>query len=232
MYSTAYNQTIKFWAEDDQPREKLMLKGKNALSDAELLAILLGSGTKQKSAVELAQEILDTCNRNLADFSRLTQTDLLKFKGIGDAKAVTLLAAMELARRRNAAELPERIQLQTSQQVYEFLKGTFADLNHEEFHLLLLNRRNQVLKTVKISQGGISSTIVDGKLIFKAALEWNAVSIVLAHNHPSGSAFPSSLDIQLTKSLVQFGKMIELIVIDHLIFTDNGYFSFSDKGML
>ncbi|TXI85504.1 MAG: DNA repair protein RadC [Crocinitomicaceae bacterium] len=226
------NRTIKMWAEDDRPREKLILKGRNSLSDAELLAILIGSGTREKSAVELAQEMLQFSENNLQQFSKLTLTDLCKFKGIGEAKAISIIAALELGRRRKGSEQKERIKIRTSSQVYQLLHSIYEDLRHEEFHIILMNRANEVIRIQKISQGGTAVTAVDAKVIFKAALDYNAATIVLSHNHPSGLLVPSENDLRLTRELVCFGKIMDLLVVDHIIYTDNGYFSFSDQGVL
>ncbi len=224
------NFTIKAWAEDDRPREKLLLKGRRSLSDAELIAILIGSGSRNQSAVELAQELLDHAQNSLHEFSKKTFAELCKFKGIGEAKAISILAAMELGRRRKEAEPLKRIRVNSSRVIYEYLKPIFEDLTVEEFHIILLNHALDIIKTVPISIGGTTGTIADGKVIFKNALEAGANNIVLCHNHPSGTVKPSQLDIQLTKNLVNFGNMIGLTVIDHIIYTDNGYFSFSDEG--
>lgn len=224
------NFTIKAWAEDDRPREKLLLKGRRSLSDAELIAILIGSGSRNQSAVELAQELLDNAQNSLQEFSKKTFADLCKFKGIGEAKAISILAAMELGRRRKEAEPLKRIRASSSKVLYDYLKPNFEDLTVEEFHIILLNHALDIIKTVPISVGGTTGTVADGKVIFKNALEAGANNIVLCHNHPSGTIKPSQMDIQLTKNLVSFGNMIGLSVIDHIIFTDNGYFSFSDEG--
>ncbi len=232
MHPTGNNQTIKSWADDDRPREKLLSKGKNALSDAELLAILIGSGTRSKTAVELAQEILEAFENSLYEFSKANFASLCKFHGIGEAKAITILAALELGRRRKESDPIKRVQITSSRIIYDYLKPIFQDLDFEEFHIIILNNSQEIMKTVKISQGGISGTIVDGKIIFRAALENNARSIILCHNHPSGTARPSASDVKLTQDLSIFGKMIDLKVLDHLIYTDNSYFSFSDSGIL
>lgn len=226
------NRTIKTWAEDDRPREKLILKGRNSLSDAELLAILIGSGTREKSAVELAKEMLDFSGNNLQLFSKLTLTDLCKFKGIGEAKAITILAALELGRRRKVADKKERVQIRTSAQMYELLHTIYEDLSHEEFHIILMNRANEIIRIQKISQGGMASTIVDAKLVFKTAIDFGAATIILSHNHPSGLLVPSEKDLKVTRELVELGKILDLLIIDHIIYTDNGYFSFSDQGVL
>lgn len=224
------NFTIKAWAEDDRPREKLLLKGRRSLSDAELIAILIGSGSRSKTAVELAQELLDEAHNSLQEFSKKTVADLCKFKGIGDAKAISIIAAMELGRRRKESEPLKRIRVSSSKVVYDYLKPIFEDLIIEEFHIILLTHGLEIIKSVPISVGGTTGTVADGKVIFKSALEAGASNIILCHNHPSGTRKPSPQDIQLTKNLVNFGKMIGLTVIDHLIYTDNGYFSFSDEG--
>lgn len=226
------NQTIKNWAEDDRPREKLALKGRSALSDAELLAILLGSGSKKQSAVELAQELLHHSGNDLAIFSKLNIHDLKKFEGIGEAKAIGVIAALELGRRRKEVETKKRIKINSSQVVYDYMSSYLMDLQHEEFYILLLNRANEIIRCKQISIGGLSGTIADGKVIFKSALESGAHAIILIHNHPSGQIKPSDNDKILTKKLTEFGKYIDLPVLDHLIFTDNGYFSFADNGAL
>jgi DNA repair protein RadC len=224
--------SIKTWAEDDRPREKYLLKGRNSLSDAEVLAIIIGSGTRKISAVELAQILLATNNNDLSEVFRLTFHDLIKFNGIGEAKAITLLAAFELARRREKQSSISKVQLTSSSQVYQYMRHHFQSLLHEEFHILMLNRANDVIGTKQVSIGGFSGTVADGKVIFKSALERGAQAIILAHNHPSGQLKPSEADKSLTKKLVEFGKYIDLPILDHLIFTDNGYFSFSDHGII
>ena len=225
------NQTIKSWAEDDRPREKLMLKGKKQLTDSELIAILLNSGSRDQSAVDLAKDLLASSNNDLVEFSKKNLQDLCKFKGIGEAKAITLLAALELGRRRKEAVAPEKIKIRASKDSYEYLKPFLQDLNVEEFYALFLNRANDVIKQVRLSSGGLTGTIVDNRILFKEAIDCLASSIVLAHNHPSGQLKPSEQDIRLTKKIVEFGKLVEISVLDHLIITDYGYFSFSDEGV-
>ncbi|WP_186758445.1 RadC family protein [Echinicola salinicaeni] len=227
-------QSIKIssLAEEDRPREKLLLKGKLALSDAELIAILIGSGTKSISAVDLSKNILSSTNYNLADLARLSVKDLQKFKGIGEAKAITIVSAMELGRRRKLSEPPKRIKITSSNDVYELMKPVLMDEPVEYFYIIILNRANYVIKKQMISQGGTSGTVADPKLIFKYALENRAAAIVLVHNHPSGNRKPSRADEQLTKKLVDLGRNLELPVIDHVIFTDVGYFSFADEAMI
>lgn len=226
------NQSIKMWAEDDRPREKMALKGRHTLSNAELLAILLGSGTREKSAVELSQEILSKCNNKLRNLSKQNVHELMTTKGIGHAKALTIIAAMELSRRRSDENEDELQKITGSSDVYRFFRPILSDLNHEEFHILLLTRSNGIIGAERISVGGISGTVVDGKIIFKKAMDRNAAAIIMIHNHPSGNIAPSEQDVRLTKRLLEFGKLIDLPVLDHLIFTDNGYFSFSDEGKL
>lgn len=223
---------IKSWAEDDRPREKMSLKGKSVLSNAELLAILIGSGTRDKSAVELAQQILDEADNNLNVLAKKNIQELMLHKGIGEAKAISIVAAMELTRRKSSEEKPLVKEIQSSDDAYQYMKPTFSDLQHEEFHVLLLNRKNGIISMQCISQGGIAGTVVDGKMIFKKALDFKASSMILAHNHPSGNLKPSEQDLQLTKKLISFGKFIDLPILDHLIITDNAYFSFADNGNL
>ena len=224
--------TIKSWAEDDRPREKLNKKGRAALSDAELLAILIGSGTRNVSALELSRSILSESQNCFAELSKVSINDLQKFKGIGEAKAITIYAAMEIARRRSEKSKVKKFKIQSSKDAYEYLHPKLMDLCHEEFHVLYLNRGNDVLGCEQISKGGISGTVADGKLIFHKGLELKSSGLILAHNHPSGQLKPSEADLKLTESLVKFGKFIDLQVLDHLIFSDNNYFSFADEGIM
>lgn len=226
------NLTIKSWAEDDRPREKMLSKGKQVLTDAELIAILIGSGTRSKSAVQLAQEMLHNCNNNLQEFGKWNINDLQQFNGIGQAKAVTLLAAIELGRRRKSSESDLKQKITSSQQVFEHLSRFFMDLQHEEFYVVFLSRANAILATKQISIGGMTGTIADGKIIFKEALNVNACGIILAHNHPSGQLKPSEQDKKLTSELLKFGKMIDLQILDHLIIANNQYYSFADNGLM
>lgn len=226
------NISIKSWALDDRPREKMLLKGTQSLSDAELLAILLNSGTKNKSAVQLAKELLSNSANNLSKFGKATIKDLTKIKGIGEAKAITILAAMELGRRRKEIELPQRIKIRTSIDIFNYLSARFQDLRHEECYILLVNRANEVIHTEQISKGGLTGTIVDGKIIFKIAIDHLASAFILCHNHPSGQLIPSNTDLKLTNRITDFGKMIDLPLLDHVIFADNGYFSFVDNGLI
>ncbi len=222
--------TIKSLAEDDRPREKMNLKGKQALSDAELLAILINTGTKDFSAIELAKMILNKYQNDLNLLARASISELCKSKGIGPAKAITIAAALELGRRKDAY-VSKKLKITSSKCIYDNFKHLFEDKVHEEFYIILLNRSNQVIKYVLISKGGLSSTIVDGKIIFKDVLENNASAFIMCHNHPSGNLKPSQSDVDLTKRINGFAKMIDIQLLDHLIFTDNGYYSFVDEGV-
>lgn len=224
--------SIKAWAEEDRPREKLMLKGRQSLSDAELLAILIGSGNQQESAVALAQRILHETGNDLQALSKMTHSELMRFRGIGEAKAITITAALELGRRRQLTPLREKPQVQSSRDAFDAIAGQLHDLAHEEFWILCLNRANRILSRDKISSGGVSGTVVDAKMVFRKALDMGASAIILAHNHPSGTRQPSQADIELTRKLVQAGKSLDLQVLDHLIITNDGYYSFADEGML
>jgi len=224
--------SIKAWAEADRPREKLLLKGKQNLTDAELIAILMGSGSRELSAVGLAQLVLQSKNHNLNELGKSTVLDLEKFKGIGEAKAITIIAALELGRRRQLSDLREKPQIRSSQDAYREMAPLIQDLPHEEFWVLLLNRANRILGREKISSGGVSGTMVDAKLIFNKALEKRASSVMLFHNHPSGGLTPSQADISLTNKLKEAGKFLDTQVLDHLIISDRGYYSFADEGKL
>ncbi len=223
---------IKSWDEADRPREKMLQKGKAALSDAELIAILLGSGTASLSAVELARQILKSVDNNLHELAKLTVNDLMKFKGIGEAKAISIVSALELGRRRKETEPVKKTKISSSKDAYEYMQAELLDLSHEEFWILLLNRAHQVIKKRQISSGGVSGTVADPKIIFKHALEVLASGIILMHNHPSGNLNASQQDIDLTRKLVASGKSLEISVLDHIIFTNQGYFSFADEGIL
>ncbi|HEY0670185.1 MAG TPA: DNA repair protein RadC [Sphingobacteriaceae bacterium] len=224
--------TIKSWAEEDRPREKLLLQGRRSLSDAELIAILIGSGNRQESAVELSKRILVSHNNDLDKLGKLTVQDLSKFNGIGEAKAIAIIAALELGRRKNDSDIPEKVQVANSRDVYKALLPMFADLNHEEFWIVLLNRANKITSKHLISKGGQAGTVADPKIIFNTVLQHQATSVILAHNHPSGNLKPSSADISLTTKLVAAGKLLDIEVLDHLIITDKDYYSFADEGMM
>lgn len=223
---------IPQWAEDDRPREKLLTKGRANLSDAELLAILIGTGTKALSAVDLAKQVLQQADLNLNNLARLSVKDLTRIKGIGEAKAISIVSALELGRRRKESVAPGKPRITNSIDVVEMMKQDLLDLNHEEFWIVILNRANYVLRKNKISSGGISGTVADPKLIFKSALDHRGSSIILVHNHPSGNLQPSQADITLTKTLKEAGKFLEIPVLDHIIVSDNSYFSFADEGMM
>jgi DNA repair protein RadC len=226
------HQSIRNWAEDDRPREKLRLKGRNSLSDAELFAILLGSGTREESAVDLAKRILKKAGDNLIELSRFNLEELMAFKGIGEAKAVTLLAALELGRRRNEAEAVAREKITCSRDAYEIFRNTLGGQPYEEFWIILLNKANKVTGKCCISEGGISGTVVDPRKIFKIALDQRASSILLGHNHPSGNIQPSEADHRITKKIREAGNLLDIAVLDHLILGDDTYYSFADEGQL
>lgn len=224
---------IKDWAEDDRPREKLLVKGCMALSDAELLAILISTGTANESALELGKKILSIGNNNLIDIGRLTLQELQQIKGIGKAKAITIKAAMELGRRRSLQEARTIYpKIASSKEAFAHLSPLVADLPIEEFHVAYLNRANQLIGTKRISEGGISGTVVDPKVVFKHALDLRASSIILCHNHPSGNQQPSAADKRITEKLCAAGKVLDVIVNDHLIIADHTYFSFADHGLI
>jgi DNA repair protein RadC len=223
---------IKALAEDDRPREKFSGLGRHSLSDAELIAIILGSGNRNETAVQLAQRMLSDHGNNINELAKLTLTDLKKFKGIGDAKAITIAAAFELGRRRKESETIEPQKITSSKMAYEILQKRLSDLPHEEFWLLFLNRANLVKKEERLSIGGISGTVVDIRLICRKAVENAASGLVIAHNHPSGQVAPSEQDKALTKKLNEALKLFEISLLDHVIIGDRKYFSFSDEGLL
>lgn len=223
---------IKAWAEADRPREKFAANGKSSCSDADLLAILIGSGNKEETAVELSKKILKNSHNNLNELGQLELSDLMKFKGIGMAKAVTIAAALELGRRRKGKSLVEKPFVDSSQKAFEIISDNLSDLKHEEFWVILLNNSNQLIEKRNISKGGVAATIADAKLIFKAAIEKLASAIILCHNHPSGQLKASQQDLKLTHKLVAAGKSLDIAVVDHLIIGNNQYLSFSDQGLL
>lgn len=232
METVKENLPITAWAEDDRPREKLMSKGRHVLSDAELVAILIASGNTEETAVELSKRILNSVNNNLNELGKLTINDLTKFRGIGEAKAISIIAALELGRRRKETESTKREKITTSAGVYELFRPLLLDLPHEEFWVILLNRSSSIIKKEMISRGGVSGTVVDSKIIFKSAVENLASSVILCHNHPSGNTKPSEQDIQITKKLKEAGKLLEIPVLDHVIMSETGYYSFADEGMM
>ena len=224
--------SIKSWAEEDRPREKLSRQGRRSLTDAELIAILIGSGNVKESAVELCKRILHTCEHDLNQLAQLSITDLSRFKGIGEAKALSIIAALELGRRRKETSSTNRVQVKTSIDVYQVLVPLFKDLNHEEFWIVLLNRANKIMSKHLVSKGGQAGTIADPKIIFHIALTNHAASIILSHNHPSGNLKPSQADFELTRKLKAAGQFLDIPVLDHLIITDQGFVSFADEGFL
>ena len=223
---------IRNWAEDDRPREKLLLKGRQSLSDAELLAILLVSGTRHESAVDLAKTILKRAHYNLAELSKMSINDLVAIKGIGQARAMTILACLELGRRRNESDVLSREKISRSSDAYEIFRSTMGDRPYEEFWIILLNKANKVLQKCHISEGGISGTVVDPKKIFKISLDHHASSIILGHNHPSGVVTPSEADVRITKKICDAGALLDVAVLDHLIIGEDTYYSFADEGAL
>lgn len=223
---------ITNWNEEDRPREKLVLKGKAALKNAELLAILIGSGTPKVTAVELCTEIMNYVNNDLSQLGKLSIKDLMKFKGIGEAKAITIVASMELGRRRQAENLPNISKIKSSKDIYQMLLADLSDLISEEFWVIYLNNSNKVIGKEKLSAGGITGTVVDVRLLFKSAIDRLATSIILAHNHPSGTLRPSQADIKLTNKVKEAGKILDVQLLDHLIVADTGYYSFADEGSL
>ena len=232
MPDKSYSNSRKIlnWAEEDRPREKLLLKGRAALSDAELIAILIGSGTVELSAVDVAKSIMGSVGNNINELARQGIKDLMKNKGIGEAKALTIVAALELGRRRKDFVHEQKQKITHSQQIYDEMRPHLTDLPHEEFWILLLNRSNRIIKPLQISVGGVSGTVADIKMIFKLAIENLASSLILVHNHPSGQLTPSKADKDLTHNIVKAGHILDIPVLDHLIFTDHGYYSFVDEG--
>ena len=223
---------IKAWAEEDRPREKLLLKGKHSLTDAELVAILIGTGNSGETAVDLARKILSGNSNDLSFLGKMNVQELQKYKGIGQAKAVTIVAAMELGRRRKESKEVKREKLTNSVEAVNLMQPLLGDLMHEEFWIIFLNRANGIIGKKQISVGGMSGTVADPRMIFKAALDQKAVSIILCHNHPSGNNQPSAADVQLTKNISEGGKVLEITVLDHIIVTQHGFYSFADEGLI
>lgn len=224
--------TIKNWAQDDRPREKLLSKGRGSLSDAELLAILIGSGSRNESAVDLCKKILARSEFSLSELGKLSVSQLMGFKGIGEAKAVTIIAALELGRRRRTEEALEKKKITSSNSVFELMQPIIGELPHEEFWIIYLNNSNKVIDQLQLSKGGITGTLVDVRLALKKALELGATSIIITHNHPSGALTPSNADIQLTQKLKTAAESLDIKILDHLIVTEKSYFSFADEGLL
>jgi len=223
---------IKDWSAQDQPREKLLAQGRKALSDAELIAILIGSGTRNESAVELSKKILASVNNDLVALARLEVPDLTQFKGIGNAKAISIVAALELGRRRKGTDKNVKLKITSSNDAYMVLLPKMQDLSTEEFWVLMLNRQNEIIDLKQISSGGVAGTVVDPKVIFKQALQALASGIILSHNHPSGNLKPSKADLAITKKLKAAGETLEINVLDHLIISEQGYYSFADEGIM
>ena len=226
---------IKSWAEEDRPREKMLAKGKSSLSNAELLAILLGSGSREETAVGLAQRILQSVGNDLNELGKCSIADLVKhYKGVGEAKAISIVAALELGRRRQLTGVQDKPQITSSRDAFNVIAPLLMDLHYEEFWILVLNRANRVIARQQISQGGVAGTVVDAKVVFRKALEAapQACSVVLCHNHPSGNLYPSQSDLELTKKLKSAGEILDMTVLDHLIISQSGYYSFADEGKM
>ena len=232
MESGCEHLSIKKLSAEDRPREKLLQKGRASLTDAELVAILIHSGNKTQTAVQLAQSILRKCDYDLNKLSKLTVNDLTKFNGIGEAKAISIVSALEIGRRRDTTKPAINIAISSSKEVYKYFKENLMDLPHEEFWLLMLKHNNEVIKKQMISKGGVSGTVVDPKIIFKLALEETASKIIIIHNHPSGYLSPSEQDKKITRKIKQTGEVLDIELLDHLIFTNESFFSFSEEGIM
>jgi DNA repair protein RadC len=224
--------SIKAWAEEDRPREKLSMQGRRALTDAELIAILIGSGSRTETAVELSKRILHHYDNDLNRLAKASIQELSNFRGIGEAKAISIIAALEIGRRRGDTEVKAVESILSSKDAYNLMRRHLVDLNHEEFWIILLGRSSKVLGKELISKGGLSGTVADPKIIFHIALQHQASGIILIHNHPSGNLKPSQLDISLTKRLSEAGRMLDIQILDHLIIGDTGYYSFGDESLL
>jgi DNA repair protein RadC len=225
-------KSIKDWSDDDRPREKLLLKGASVLSNAELIAIIIGSGSRKESAVELSKNILGAYNHRFSELNQLSIKQLMNFNGIGEAKAISIMAALEIGKRRSFEKKKEQIKISSSIEIFDILKPIYFDLIHEEFHITLLNRANIVISTHCISKGGIHGTVADPKIIFKKALIENCSGMILSHNHPSGNTNPSQSDLALTKKIVKAGKLLDITILDHLIITNEKYYSFADHNQM
>lgn len=223
---------IKSLAEEERPREKLLLRGKQSLSDAELLAIILGSGSKSESSITLAQRILSSVNHNWNELAKLTIRDLCKFNGVGKVKAIEIITSLEIGRRKSLQQALKKEKISSSKDAFNILQPIIGDLMIEEFWVIYLSRSNKILSKEKISQGGITGTMVDNRLIFKHAIELNAVSLIISHNHPSGNIQPSNSDIQITHEIKKAGNLLNITLMDHLIVTQTSFFSFADENLL
>jgi DNA repair protein RadC len=224
--------SIKEWDNDDRPREKMLVKGRKSLSNAELIAIIMGSGNREESAVELSKRVLNSVDNDLISLGKLSIEEMMRFKGIGEAKAISIAAAMEIGRRRREAEVKEKKKIGSSKDVFEVFQPNMADLPYEEFWVLLLNRANKIIGKYQVSQGGVSGTVADPKLIFNIAISNLASSIILCHNHPSGNINPSNEDTRLTKKIGKGCELLELKLLDHIIIGDQNYYSYADDGTL
>ncbi|CAZ96638.1 DNA repair protein RadC [Zobellia galactanivorans] len=232
MHKKPVSFSIKHWSDDDKPREKLVRKGRSVLSDAELVAILIGSGSREESAVELAKRILASANNNLNELGKLSLKQLMAFKGIGEAKAVTIAAALEIGRRRRGEEAQKIEKISSSRDVFHLLHPRIGELQHEEFWILYLSNANKVLHSAQLSKGGLTGTLVDVRIVMRQALEQGAVGLILSHNHPSGTLRPSEEDRKVTQKLKKAAAALDIKVLDHLIITQNDYYSFADEGIL
>jgi DNA repair protein RadC len=226
------NTTIKDWSVEDRPREKLLKSGVQSLSNAELIALLIGSGTRDMNAVDLSRNILASVKNNLHELGRLGTSELVKIKGIGTAKAITLMAAIELGSRKNSSYAEEKVNIKNSHTAYELLYPVIGELEHEEFWIIILNRAHKVIKTEKISQGGLTGTVIDTRMILKHALDKRATSLIISHNHPSGNRTPSEADINITKKIKNAAEIMDINVLDHIIIAGQKYFSFADEGLM
>jgi DNA repair protein RadC len=232
MNTSPNKRPINQWAEDDRPREKMANKGKLSLSDAELIAILIGSGNINQSAVELSQQILKDVENNLIELSKLSISDLCKYNGVGSAKAISIIAALELGKRRLSTKALLKKKVTSSQDAYNLFLPYLVDRYDEEFRMLLLDRSNKIIRNLSVGEGGFAGTVADPKKIFKLALQHNSSSIILGHNHPSNNVSPSEMDIKLTKKLIRVGESLDLLVLDHIIVGNDSYYSFADEGIL
>jgi DNA repair protein RadC len=224
--------TIKSWAVEDRPREKLMLQGKEKLTDAELITILIGSGTKEESALELSKRILSSVNNNINQLASLPLEKLMEFKGIGEARAINIITALELGKRRHFTQVKQKSKIKSSKDVFRIIHPIIGELEHEEFWVLFLNNSNKVISKKQLSKGGITATMVDVRLLFKRAVELTSVGVIVCHNHPSGKLSPSNSDKQLTAKIKKAGDTLDIKLLDHLIITQKEYFSFADNGLI
>ncbi|WP_194528708.1 RadC family protein [Zobellia roscoffensis] len=232
MHEKSTSFSIKNWSDDDKPREKLVHKGRSVLSDAELIAILIGSGSRNESAVELAKRILASVNNNLNELGKLSIKQLMAFKGIGEAKSVTIAAALEMGRRRRGEEAQKKSKINSSRDAFDLLQPRIGELDHEEFWILYLSNANKVLHSAQLSKGGLTGTLVDVRIVMRQALEQGAVGLILSHNHPSGTLRPSEEDRKVTQKLKRAAAALDIKVLDHLIITQKDYYSFADEGIL